>query len=80
MTTIHLGDCLNGCEICCSNHHAEVVNTTCPTCGDYVEQKIETTFTCQLCGEGNKDIFTGALVLPWGETCAECLAQIKENA
>ena len=79
MTTLHLGDCLNGCETCCENYHSEVIGATCPTCGDYIEENVETTFTCQLCGEDGKDIFTGAVVLPWGDTCQECLNLIKET-
>ena len=31
-TTAHLGDCLNGCQICADNHH-EGMKTNCPDCG-----------------------------------------------
>ena len=32
MTTAHLGDCLNGCQICADNHH-EGMTKDCPDCG-----------------------------------------------
>lgn len=31
-TTAHLGDCLNGCQICADNHH-EGMKANCPDCG-----------------------------------------------
>ena len=34
---------------------------------------------CQLCGEKIKDISKGAVVLPWGETCENCLEVIKKS-
>lgn len=42
---------------------------------------------CNLCGETIKDVSEARLVLPWGETCGECIEtidkiraeQIKEN-
>jgi hypothetical protein len=33
---------------------------------------------CQLCGEQIKDITQGAMVFPWGETCGNCIKNIKE--
>lgn len=33
---------------------------------------------CQLCGNIIEDITKGAIVLPWGETCGDCLDDIKE--
>lgn len=33
---------------------------------------------CQLCGEKITDITKGAIMLPWGETCGNCLDDIKE--
>jgi hypothetical protein len=33
---------------------------------------------CQLCGNNIDDISAGAVVFPWGETCGNCLAEIKE--
>jgi len=37
------------------------------------------TFTCELCGEEGKDISTSEVVLPWGETCQECVKAIKKE-
>lgn len=33
MTTVHLGDCLNGCDTCADNYHAQFTDTPCDTCG-----------------------------------------------
>jgi hypothetical protein len=33
MTTIHLGDCLNGCDICARNYHEQFAGKNCDTCG-----------------------------------------------
>jgi hypothetical protein len=33
---------------------------------------------CQLCGEKITDSKTARVVLPWGETCSNCLEDIKE--
>jgi hypothetical protein len=33
---------------------------------------------CQLCGNQIKDSKTAGVVLPWGETCSDCLEDIKE--
>jgi hypothetical protein len=32
---------------------------------------------CQLCGEKILDIEAGAIVLPWGDTCGECMKEIQ---
>ena len=32
---------------------------------------------CQLCGNIIKDIAKGAIVLPWGETCGDCMDNIR---
>ena len=41
MTTIHLGDCQNGCETCEVNYHENFIGKTCDTCnreiGDFYE-------------------------------------------
>ena len=79
MTTIHLGDCLNGCDTCSKNHHSEVVNSVCPTCGDYIEGKLDNTAECNLCGHHIEDINTAGFVLPWGDTCSDCLTAIYDN-
>ena len=59
----------------------------CPQCGDVIaprdfingSHQCETEERlCQLCGEQIKDISKGAVVLPWGETCEECLKEIKK--
>jgi hypothetical protein len=34
---------------------------------------------CQLCGDEIKDLNAGGVVLPWGNTCGNCIAKIKEN-
>jgi len=40
MTTIHLGDCLNGCVICAVRYHEGQEVSTCPDCGlDLDEQR-----------------------------------------
>lgn len=33
---------------------------------------------CNLCGEVIVDLSKGAIVEPWGETCENCLDDIKE--
>lgn len=33
---------------------------------------------CQLCGEEITNSKTARVVLPWGETCSNCLDDIKE--
>jgi hypothetical protein len=32
---------------------------------------------CQLCGGTIEDITAGAVVLPWGDTCGECMKEIQ---
>lgn len=34
---------------------------------------------CQLCGKNIDNIEAGGIVLPWGETCGDCIDKIKEN-
>lgn len=34
---------------------------------------------CQLCGKNIDNIEAGGVVLPWGETCGDCINKIKEN-
>lgn len=36
MTTIHLGDCLNGCDVCADNYH-EGQFLNCDTCGEEIK-------------------------------------------
>jgi hypothetical protein len=33
---------------------------------------------CNLCGEVITDITKGAVILPWGDTCGNCVDDIKE--
>lgn len=33
MTTIHLGDCQNGCDTCTDNYHEAFEGFECDTCG-----------------------------------------------
>lgn len=37
MTTIHLGDCLNGCETCYDNYHSGFENIECDQCGKFID-------------------------------------------
>lgn len=37
MNTAHLGDCLNGCNTCKENYHADFSNIDCDTCGQFIE-------------------------------------------
>lgn len=74
MTTLHLGDCLNGCATCAENSHADLSGEACGTCGLFIESN-ETT-TCNLCGAEIQDLFTAGVVLPWGTTCRTCLDEI----
>jgi len=78
MTTIHLGDCLNGCATCADNHHSNLSDSACGTCGLFIEAT--QTAICNLCGNEITDIFTAGVVLPWGDTCAECLKEIYGEA
>ena len=32
---------------------------------------------CQLCGNGITDLQNARVVLPWGETCADCVLEIE---
>lgn len=34
---------------------------------------------CQLCGEVIADLSKGAIVEPWGETCGNCIDDIKNK-
>ena len=34
---------------------------------------------CQLCANEITDLQNARLVLPWGETCADCVAEIEGN-
>lgn len=47
MTTLHLGDCLNGCATCAENYHSNFAGQTCDTCNNYCE---EARFSCGSCG------------------------------
>jgi hypothetical protein len=44
---------------------------------DYFGKDKDEPLICQLCGKEIKDIQAGAVVLPWGDTCGECLKEIK---
>jgi hypothetical protein len=48
----------------------------------YKSEGIETLSVnpdCQLCGNEIKDLEAGGIVLPWGDTCGDCINKIKEN-
>jgi hypothetical protein len=38
-TTLHLGDCQNGCDICATNYHEG--QAVCDTCGAYTDANKE---------------------------------------
>lgn len=35
MTTLHLGDCLNGCATCADNYHSTIEQEVCGACGQF---------------------------------------------
>lgn len=37
MTTFHLGDCLNGCEVCATRYHEKFTGVQCDTCYEIQE-------------------------------------------
>lgn len=56
MMTLHLGDCLNGCDTCKENYHEQFINSTCDACGEGVEVRgyeIEgaDVFFCEDCSD-----------------------------
>jgi hypothetical protein len=68
----------------------KTTETNCGACGLFFNQMqadkeglhlaefCDSAPVCQLCGEKILDIKAGAIVLPWGETCSNCLDDIKE--
>ena len=72
MTTLHLGDCANGCATCSEKYHSNFAGQTCDTCDNYCE---EARFSCGICGEifENKEV----METKWGNgftefTCLPC--------
>ena len=73
MNTAHLGDCLNGCDTCKENYHADFKNIDCDTCGQFIEGapicnncgQYETHATDQDCPAFNYDfgVLNGVLTL-----------------
>ena len=49
MTTIHLGDCMNGCQTCSDNYHEG--QEVCATCGRRVDEAISWGELAQLTHE-----------------------------
>lgn len=78
MTTLHLGDCLNGCATCADKSHSELSGEACGTCGLFIESNEKVA--CNLCGAEIEDLFTAGEVLPWGITCESCLKEIYGKA
>ena len=48
MTTIHLGNCQNGCEICADNHHEYHEGKTCPDCNKEIPFEMVGCIKCGL--------------------------------
>ena len=75
MTTDHLGDLANSCATCKEKYHSTFAGTHCDTCHEYIYEQED--FTCQLCGNKIEDINSARVVLPFGETCGECVREIE---
>ena len=59
MTTLHLGDCQNGCETCATKYHEQFIGMSCDTCNIFLETNL-----CENCGENEKTFEC--------DICAEC--------
>lgn len=63
MTTLHLGDCLNGCATCAEKYHSNFAGQTCDTCNTFIDDDLP---CCGACGqffpenEAEKDGFHSA--------------------
>ena len=69
--------------------HRNDIEELCGACGLYFEnvqadkegfhlaEFCDLAPICQLCGEKILDIKAGAIVLPWGDTCGECMKEIQ---
>ena len=56
MMTLHLGDCLNGCDTCKENYHDQFINSTCDACGEGVkvaesESDTASVIVCEDCSD-----------------------------
>lgn len=49
MTTIHLGDCANGCATCAYNYHTGFVGKKCDTCQMSIEEEAVIVTACEEC-------------------------------
>jgi hypothetical protein len=70
-------------------HNCETTQKLCGACCQYFGQNeadkqgwhspafCDLAPICQLCGGTIEDITAGAVVLPWGDTCGECMKEIQ---
>ena len=72
MTTVHLGDCLNGCATCANNYHEQFAGETCDTCN--IEQE---AFACGACGELSNPNSHNCSEETQLVTCANCLTDFS---
>jgi hypothetical protein len=52
------------------------------TCSDWDDElKVDscTSYSCQLCGEDLGDIWEAKVILPFGDCCGECVAEINQG-
>lgn len=75
MTTLHLGDCLNGCETCYDNYHSGFKNIECDQCGKFIEGAP----ICNNCGQ--YEIHENDFDCPAYEStlCENCGEETAEN-
>ena len=83
MTTLHLGDCANGCATCSEKYHSNFAGQTCDTCNTFIEPDLP---CCGACGqffpenEAEKDGFHSAKYCEAYEppTCQLCGEGIED--
>ena len=83
MTTLHLGDCLNGCATCAENYHSDFAGQTCDTCNTFIDDDLP---CCGACGqffpknEAEKDGFHSADYCEEAQfSCGACGYQFAKN-
>jgi hypothetical protein len=61
------------CGACCQYFGQDDADSE----GFHLAEFCDSAPICQLCGGKILDIEAGAVVLPWGDTCGECMKEIQ---